>query len=365
MKTLICYVSGHGFGHAVRVIEVLRELRHRRPGLRLALRTTVPRWLFEQGLGNDVSHAECRLDVGAVQSDSLSLDEDATLRAYAAIVDGKQGLVDAEVRAVAPIEPALVFADIPGLAFDVAARLGVPAVGMTNFSWDWIYEDYVRDRPAFAGVVHDLRRSYGRADLLLRLPFHGDLGAFPRRRDIPLVARRAKLAAAETRRRLELPLHDRLVLLSFGGIGLDLPAPAPRRPGVTFVATHGASLGSVPEGYLGVSNERLTAVGAGYEDLVAACDAVMTKPGYGIVADCIANGSPMIYTDRGRFAEYPCLVEGIRAALPNAFLSNEDLRGGRWDAALDEVLSRTRPAPLPDCDGASVAADALGEFLGG
>lgn len=365
MKTLICYVSGHGFGHAVRVIEVLRELRRRRPDLRIAIRTTVPRWLFAQGLGGDFSHADSRLDVGAIQRDSLSLDEEATLRAYAAIVAGKEALVGAEVQAIAPLGPAVVFADIPGLAFDIAARLGIPAVGMTNFSWDWIYADYVRERPAFTGVVDDLRRSYARADLLLRLPFHGDLGAFPRIRDIPLVARRAKLPAAETRRRLGLPPDDRLVLLSFGGIGLDLPAPAPRRPGVTFVATQGAQAGRAPAGYRTVDNEDLTAAGAGYEDLVAACDAVMTKPGYGIVADCIANGTPMIYTARGRFAEYPCLVEGIRANLPNAFLSNEDLHAARWDSALEAVLSGARPASPPGCDGSTVAATTLEGFLAG
>ena len=79
-----------------------------------------------------------------------------------------------------------------------------------------------------------------------------------------------------------------------------------------------------------------------YEDLVGACDAVMTKPGYGIVAECIANGTPMVYTARGRFAEYDCLVAGIEAHLPNAFISQDDLHAGRWSDALETVFARGR-----------------------
>jgi L-arabinokinase len=113
-----------------------------------------------------------------VQADTLSTDLAATQRAYAAIDADASRLVDAEVTAVAAYRPALVFADIPALAFDVAAELGVPGVAMTNFSWDWIYADYASELPAFAALVGSLRASYARATLLLRLPLHGDLGAF-------------------------------------------------------------------------------------------------------------------------------------------------------------------------------------------
>jgi hypothetical protein len=38
-----------------------------------------------------------------------------------------------------------------------------------------------------------------------------------------------------------------------------------------------------------------------YADAVAAVDGVITKPGYGIVTDCLVHGTPVIYTDRGLF----------------------------------------------------------------
>lgn len=355
---IVAYVSGHGFGHASRICEVLRELRRRVPEVAIAVRSTVPRWFFEQSLGGDLTYADCRLDVGAVQSDSLTIDIAATAAAYAAIDARRAPLIAGEVAALAGWRPDLVLADIPALAFDVAAALAVPGVAMTNFSWDWIYADYAAEQPAFAPLVAALRRSYARATLLCRLPLHGDLGAFPRVRDVPLVARRATLARDDVRSRLRLPRHRRLVLLSFGGIGLALDR-VPAIDGVTVVGTAGAAVEHAGCRLLGT--DELGAAGVRYEDLVGAADAVLTKPGYGIVAECIANRTPIVYTARGRFAEYDVLVAGIEAHLANAFLDPADLRAGRWRAALERAWSMPAPPP-PPVDGAAAVAALLMSF---
>jgi hypothetical protein len=363
MTTIVCYVSGHGFGHASRVAEVLNVLRARRPNVRLVVRGPTPRWFFEFNIHGDFSHASCQLDVGAIQRDSLSVDPEATLRAYADLVARRDTLVQAELTAVAPLRPTLVLADIPPLAFDVAARLDVPAIAMANFSWDWIYADYVADYPDYAPLVDGIRASYGRATLLLRLPLHGDLSAFPRRRDIPFVARAATLARRDVRRRLGLPADRPLILLSFGGIGVELHTPPSAPPDVAFVTNRTPGGPPVPPWCQAISTEAMIESSVRYEDLVAAVDGLITKPGYGIVAECIANATPMIYTPRGRFAEYECLVAGIEAHLRQAVISNEDLHAGRWQEALEAVLDRPRITPAVDIRGAAVAADAICEIL--
>jgi len=364
MPTVLCYISGHGFGHAVRVMEVLRALWTRRPDIEVAIRTPSPRWFFDLGIAGPFTHAFSQLDVGAVQADSLLVDPEATLRAYAEIIARKEDLIGSELAVIAALRPSLVFADIPAVAFEVAARARVPAVGMTNFSWDWIYADYVRDLPTYSSVVDDLRRSYGSASLLLRLPMHGDLSAFPHIHDIPLVARRASLSRDEVRRRLVLPLADRVVLLSFGGIGVTMSAVPEPPHGSTFVATQSAAATVAPPRCRFIANAEMAACGVRYEDLVAASDAVITKPGYGIVSDCLANGTAIIYTSRGRFAEYEYLVEAIKMHLPHAYISNEDLRAGRWGTALANLFAQPLRRSQVDIHGASLAADVLLEILG-
>ncbi|MFN8643167.1 MAG: hypothetical protein U0802_16475 [Candidatus Binatia bacterium] len=149
MGGIVCYVSGHGFGHASRVCEVLRALRRRRPEVPIAIRSPLPRWFFDLSLGGPRDHAACQLDVGVVQADSLAVDIAATAAAYAAIEARRESLIATEVAALAAWRPALLFADIPSLAFEVAAALAIPGVGMTNFSWDWIYADYALEHAAF------------------------------------------------------------------------------------------------------------------------------------------------------------------------------------------------------------------------
>jgi hypothetical protein len=41
-------------------------------------------------------------------------------------------------------------------------------------------------------------------------------------------------------------------------------------------------------------------VGLRDEGLVAAVDVVVSKPGFGIIAECIANDTVLLYTSRGR-----------------------------------------------------------------
>ena len=71
---ILCYVSGHGFGHAARVCEVLRALRARRPDVEPMIRSPLARWFFDFNLGGSFEYAHCQLDVGVVQADSLSVD---------------------------------------------------------------------------------------------------------------------------------------------------------------------------------------------------------------------------------------------------------------------------------------------------
>jgi L-arabinokinase len=368
MTTVLCYISAHGFGHSARTVEVLNALSARCPDLRVAVRTTSPRWLFELNMRAPFTYAPVRLDVGAIQHDSLSIDIAATLRAQHDLAAHADTLIAREVAAAAPLRPDLVLADIPALAFDVARSLDVPGVGMANFSWDWIYADYVRDTPAHQTLVDAIRASYGAATLLLRLPLHGDLSAFPRIRDIPFVARTATVAAGDARQRLDLSARERLVLLSFGGFGVDLHTQPDAPAGFSFVTVRTPGSGPAPSWCRELSTTNLTQAGLHYEDVVGAVDVVVTKPGYGIVAECIANRTAIIYTPRGRFAEYPCLTAGIEAHLRHAVISNEDLHAGRWRLPVEKALAHAEPpdgaaAGGPAVDGAAVAAEILSDLI--
>jgi len=114
---------------------------------------------------------------------------------------------------------------------------------------------------------------------------------------------------------------------------------------------------------LTIDERKLYGDGLRYEDLVAAVDIVLTKPGYGIVSECIANGTRLLYTSRGRFREYDIFIEQMPHFLPCQFLSLRDLSAGRWNAAIGNLLAKPFPDHRPDTNGAEIAAAKIDTML--
>ncbi len=350
------YVSGHGYGHATRTAEVLRAVRERAPGLPIVVATSAPSFLFEGVVDPPLSIRRLECDVGLAQRDALTTDETATVARWRAFSANWDALVASEATWLREEGVRLVLGDIPPSAFAAATAADVSSVALGNFSWDWIYDHLTGRAPALAEAAEMARAAYSGATLLLRLPFSGDLSAFPCVEDIPLVARRPRVSRNVARRRLEWG-EEPTVLVSFGGVGLPGldPAAYEELSDYRFILTGPPSGAALPPNVLRLDGAELERAHLGYPELVGAADVVVSKPGYGIVTDCIAAGTRLVYTDRGDFPEYPILVEGMKEYLPVVFASNDELRSGRIGGALEQVLGQDFPK-TPDLSGAQRAA---------
>jgi len=340
---LAAYVSGHGYGHWTRLGEVLRAIRALDRSLPLTLVGELPEALVRRAVPGHLSFRRLRCDVGLVQRSALEIDEEATAERCREFDATWEERVAAESDFLRRSGARLVLGDIPPLAFAASARAGIPSLALGNFSWDWIYRHLAVRRPSLASAAQRAAWAYSSADLLLELPFSGDLGAFPRRERVGLVARRPKVGRAEARRALGLG-SEVTVLVSFGGIGQpDLtPDVLSRDAGLRFL-------------WPADVEPHLDQLGLGYPDVVGAVDVVLTKPGYGIVSDAIAARARVVYTDRGDFPEYPILVREMPRHLACTYVSREDLRTGRLADPIDRVLRLPLPE-TPDLGGANRAA---------
>ncbi len=375
MQPLAFYTSGHGFGHASRDIEVLNELGRRRPDLPVIVRTPAPQWLFDLTLTRRVDWAPIECDTGVVQIDSLRLDARATMERACRFHATLDQLAAQEAEWLRERRVGLVVGDIPPLAFAAARAAGLPSVALGNFTWDWIYEGYRNELPMGCAVIDQLRAAYASADLALRLPMHGGFSSIGTVEDVPFIARKSARAPHEVRTAIGVSQDRPLVLLSFGGYGLqelDLDAAAARLRGYTVLLTADVTASrrgdSVPGGrgdrrfpanVVLLDEGALYDEGFRYEDLVAAVDIVMTKPGYGIIAECVANETALVYTSRGHFVEYDVLVREMPRWLRCGFISNDDLLTGHWQHALDSVRRQPAPPERADVNGASVIAERL------
>jgi L-arabinokinase len=354
---IVFYISGHGFGHASRQVEIINALgaRTHEP---LIIRSDASPRLLDRTLRVPCAVWPGPCDTGVIQQSSVAQDDEATVLAALDFYTGFEARVDAERQALEAAGARLIVADVPPLACAVARRLGVPAVAISNFTWDWIYETHPGFLPQGRAVLDTIRAAYAGTALALELPFAGGFEVFPRVRPIPLVARRASHDRDATRAHFGLPAAGHVALLSFGGYGL---------PGLDHAAMDWSDAWTV------VTTDRITAGGpirvlgdesfpAGpfrYEDLVAAVDVVMTKPGYGIVSECISTGTAMVYTERGSFREYDTFVHEMPQVLRCQFISQADLFAGRWRAALEAAIAQPPPPVQMPATGADVAAEIL------
>jgi L-arabinokinase len=366
---IVFYISGHGFGHASRSIEVINAILARRPEARIGVRTSAPRWLFDLTVKGKVTYSTLECDTGIVQVDALTLDEADSIRRASAFHSDLVTRAASETRVLRELGAGLIVGDIPPLAFAVGASAGIASIALGNFTWDWIYADYPRVRLA-PSLLPAIRGAYAKASMALRLPMWGGFENFANVKDIPFVARHASRPREEVCKLLKIPADKPIVLVSFGGYGLqglDGDALAKFRK-YTVVNTSNQPLGRVRKethtaerkgSYVTINEEAMYDTGVRYEDLVGAAEAVVTKPGYGIIAESIANDTAVLYTSRGHFPEYDVIVEEMPKYVRNAFISHDDLFAGKWEGAIDKLLAQPKLKKKPETNGADVAAEIL------
>jgi L-arabinokinase len=369
VPTLVAYISGHGFGHASRTIELLNTLADRAPHLRIQVRSEVAAWLFGATARPGIEITRVACDTGAVQIDSLRLDERETIRRAEEFMRDFPVRVASEVQALVGLDASLVIADAPPLGIAAAKQAGLPAILLGNFTWDWIYKAY----PAGAAVAGVIGEVYATADLALRLPLHGGFETCARVHDLPFIARRSSREATDVRAALDLPADRPLALVSFGGYGVDGMdlAALSQTPGVGIVMTGTTLVDGIPLRDRGVTGALIPldepamyARGYRYEDVVRSVEVVVTKPGYGIIAECAANDTALLYTSRGHFAEYDVLVAGMPRYLRTRFIDQESLLAGRWGESLAALLAQPAPPERADVSGADVAAKRVLSMIG-
>lgn len=314
------------------------------------VRSTAPDWLFH----DSVVVSPQRIDSGMIQSDSLDMDIQATLRACQRLRDRSPAIIEEESAYIRDHDVRLIVGDIPPLCFEIAARLSIPSVAVTNFTWDWIYRSYTGDYAGFSPLVNEMEGFYSKAALALTLPYSCNLDVFARREPIPWIARCSALTRIEARRVFDLPEQGAVVLLSFGGFGLKrVPwGEFKKLRQFVFVAT-------------GATEQRddnlriLPAVQRHYQDLVCAADIVVTKPGYGIVADIIAHRVPTLYTERTDFPEYFSLAHALRDCATAEFIPQQELLRGNLAPYLSRLQRKEQNWPAVSLDGARVAAERI------
>ncbi|MEM8504807.1 MAG: glycosyl transferase [Cyanobacteria bacterium P01_D01_bin.1] len=362
MPTLYFAVTNHGFGHATRsaalAAEISRCCRAADIPLRLIMATKAPKWLLDTYLKQPYEHRQVAFDVGVLQSDSLNMDKAATLEAVQAIRSDEDRLIAEESAFLKAQQVDLVLADIPPLIAKISVAADVPCWMISNFGWDFIYQDWVNEYEGFGAIATYISDCFSHATRTFRLPFHEPMSALPNKTDVGLTGGSPAYSEEHLRSLMQSEVPpERTVLLTFGGMGVaKTPYEALAEfPDWQFV-TFDQSGPSLPNLYR-VNDRKMRPV-----DWMVVCDRVFSKPGYSTFSEACLLDKGVITITRGDFAEAHYLLEGIQDHTYHRVVEAKTFFEGDW-SCITQNLNPPRKGTKLDKNGKAAIATAVIEHF--
>ena len=356
MNRLAYFISPHGFGHAARAAAVMQAVSDIDDGVCFDVFTTVPSWFFQDSLSVPFTYYDLVTDIGLVQKNSFQADLNATLRRLTEFLPFGAVLIKKIAATVKNLDCALIISDISPMGLAVGKRAGIPTVLVENFTWDWIYRQYVDHAGRFNGHIEYLKALFTSARYHVKTepvccPGPADLTTAP-------VSRKIKNPAARIRNRLGLPAPSKMVLITTGGIkqSYDFLDKLRKVRGIHFVLP-GAGLQMAIQDNLILLPARSDFY---HPDLVNASDAVVGKVGYSTLAEVYHAGVPFGYAVRSNFRESEPMVNFIEREMNGIFIDESEFCKGEWTVKLNDLLNMGRvPRSAPN------GADQIGRFIAG
>lgn len=354
-SVLYLAITNHGFGHAVRTASVARQIQLLNPDILLVVTTTAPRWLLDSYIEGDFIYRYKSFDVGVIQSDSLNMDISATLKKMEEYRDREEEIIVGEVEYISLNKVGLILADIPAMTVKIAQQAGIPCWMMSNFGWDFIYDDWGDE---FKSIVNWLSDGYQKCDRLFRLPLAEPMQNFPHQEDVGLTGGIPRYCEDELRAEFDITAaKEKTALLTFGGLGLTaIPYENIRQfPDWQFI-TFAHNAPEMPN-LLKITDRSKRPV-----DFMPICGQVISKPGFSTFAESMRLDVPLISLSRDGFAEAEILLAGLQNHSYHRIIDYHDFFEGNWNFLKQDLLAPLSNQKLDKLGGEFIAQEVVNFF---
>ena len=352
MTHLLATISSHGLGHLAQTAPVLNALRRRVPGLRLSVASLLPEARLRARIDGEFRIEPQGLDFGFVMEDAFRIAREPSARAYRELHAAWDERVADTAVWLARQQPDLVLANVAYLPLAAAARLGIPAYGMSSLNWADLFAHVFAGEAWMPPIHAQMLQAYRSAAAFIKLSPGMDMPVLPNGRWVAPVARLGRQRRAALRERCGAQAADKLVLVAFGGIDARLPMedwPCPE--GLHWL---------VPGAWC-IEHPRVTAIealGWDFSDLIASVDTLIGKPGYGTFVETACNGTPMLYAARPGWPEQDVLIPWLHQHARAREVSQAALQLGDLAGELDALWRLPAPTRV-EAHGAEQVAELL------
>lgn len=334
-KTLYCDISSHGFGHVAQSVPILNCLQQLRPDIRIVIQCGAePDWLAAS-FDFDFEHLHLSTDFGMLMHDALSVDVPGSHQRYLDLHRHWNDAVEKAARRLAKARASVLYSNISYLANAAANRLSLPAINLCSLNWYGVYQHYCQSMPGADKVLGEMLDAYNSAQCFLAPTPSMPMSELERRFEIGTVARIGQSRASEIRQQYGLNENSRLVLVSHGGVGLEIDySQWPVQEDVFYIVSTRVA------GHPGFIDSET--IDMSHIDLMCSCDAIISKAGYGTYAEAACHAIPLLYTKRSNWPEEIYLNNWLHETSHCLELSLDELRKGQVRAKLDALLQLPR-----------------------
>ena len=351
---IACFITSHGFGHATRSIAVLNQLE-KIDHLELTIFSSLPNWFFQENLKE--SSFKCHkitTDVGLVQKSPFEHELESTLEQLNAFLEFKPENVNPVIEILKKSECNFIFSDISPLGIYLGNQLKIPACLLENFTWDWIYESYLRENNNFLQPIKFLKSIFKMTDLHIQT----EPICF-RDNSCPLVNpifRPHRKKPYEIKKKLGIVQNKPIILITTGGIPQDYPflEILIKDKKHFFILTGDYEKIVTCKNFMLIPHQN----DFYYPDLIHASNGVVGKEGYGTVSEIWGAQKPFIPIFRDQFRESIPLRKFVKDNIPGFEISNRSFQDGDWVQEI-EKLHYLENSNKPTQNGSEQAAEII------
>ena len=129
-------ITSHGLGHLTRTIAVIRELFVLYPNIEVIISTSIDKNKIAAYLPSPFLYRAQDYEPGVIQTNCFEIDVKKTQKAYQVYFKERKSRLKDEEEFIKRHECIGLVSDIPALPIRAAANVGIPAIGLSNFTRD-------------------------------------------------------------------------------------------------------------------------------------------------------------------------------------------------------------------------------------
>jgi len=277
-------------GHTTRSIAIIRELI--KDGIQVTVRNSNMDYL-----NKSLPYINTILgttDVGpTIEKNGISINENKTLENIGKWINSIRLTSEKEHEIISKIKPNLIVSDISAMPFFAAHKAKINSVAISNFSWVDVLTGFSNKQ------MELLEEAYGLSDLAIQLPLGTQMKSFKNKKQVGLVCKKSTYTRKVIREKLGLKESDICIFVNLSS-HFTIKSKIPSN--IKIIST-GACINSDNVKYIKPWIEG--------QNIINASDFVICKCGYGMISECLTNGTPFLYISDDNHLEQKAISDQL------------------------------------------------------